>query len=282
MIGMVRKRSQRSSEVDIENAEAAVLEKHRIPAIDRMMDVLGHLERRPGGATIRDLVDMLGLPRTTVYRVLNSLQSHEMVRRSPDGVYTLGRRLLALAARVVTTGQDYDLASLAMPHLERLSEELGESSKISVFDNDGALVIAAVQGKREFALTVVPGQRLPLHAGAASKILLAHLPAAELKDLIRAPLAGYTGHTITDAKRLTRDLAEIRSKGWAADKGEYAVSVHAFAAPIPDRTGKTIAALSVPFLAGADTQRMERIRAAVIAAAGAIAADLPAPRHQAA
>jgi DNA-binding IclR family transcriptional regulator len=279
---MVRKRSQSAGAAMLDRAESAVLEKHRIPAIDRMMDVLGQLERRPEGATIRDLVDMLGLPRTTVSRVLNSLQSHEMVRRSPEGSYTLGPRLLALAARVLAASHDYDLASLAMPHLERLSEELGEGSKVSVFDNDGALVIAAVQGKREFALTVMPGQRLPLHAGAASKILLAHLPAAELEQLIEGPLAGYTGRTITDAKRLARELADIRSKGWAFDKGEYAPSVNAFAAPIPDRTGKTIAALSVPFLAGADKQRMERIRAAVIAVAGAIAADLPAPRHLAA
>jgi DNA-binding IclR family transcriptional regulator len=279
---MVRKRSQPADGAMPESVDTDALERHRIPAIDRMMDVLGVLERRPEGATIRDLVDLLGLPRTTVYRVLNSLQSHDMVRRSADGAYTLGRRLLALAARALAGAQDYDLASLSMPHLERLSEELGEGSKVSVFDNDGALVIAAVQGRREFALTVVPGQRLPLHAGAASKVLLACLPETELKRLLNGPLAGYTGRTITDAKRLAKELAEIRNKGWAFDKGEYAPSVNAYAAPIPDRTGKTIAALSIPFLAGADKQRMERVRVAVIAAAGAIAADLPALRPKAA
>jgi DNA-binding IclR family transcriptional regulator len=187
---MVRKRSQSADEAMLVGNESEAMEKHRIPAIDRMMDVLGLLERRPAGATIRDLVDLLGLPRTTVYRILNSLQSHDMVRRSADGSYTLGPRLLALAARALPGAQDYDLASLSMPHLERLSEELGEGSKISILDSDGALVIAAVQGKREFALTVVPGQRLPLHAGAASKILLASLPEAELKQVLNGALAG--------------------------------------------------------------------------------------------
>ena len=56
--------------------------KHRIPVIDRMMDVLGELEVRDSGATISDLVVKLGLPRTTVYRILNSLQLHDMVQRS--------------------------------------------------------------------------------------------------------------------------------------------------------------------------------------------------------
>ena len=59
-------------------ADAAM--KHRIPVIDRMMDVLAQLERRESGATIRDLVTALKLPRTTIYRILNTLQLHDMVR----------------------------------------------------------------------------------------------------------------------------------------------------------------------------------------------------------
>ena len=122
--------------------------KHRIPVIDRMMEVLFQLEKRANGATIRDLVDLLGLPRTTVYRILNTLQFHDMVRRSADGSYRLGPRLLALAARTLGDARDYDLASLSLPHLEKLSEETGEGSKVSVLDGDGVLVVAAVQGTR--------------------------------------------------------------------------------------------------------------------------------------
>jgi DNA-binding IclR family transcriptional regulator len=252
--------------------------RHRIPVIDRMMDVLFQLERRANGATIRDLVDNLGLPRTTVYRILNTLQFHDIVRRSSEGTYRLGPRLLALAARTLADSQDYDLATLSMPHLEKLSEETGEGSKVSVLDGDGILVVAAVQGAREYALTVVPGQRLPLHAGAASKVLLAGLPKAELNQLVGDKLVRYTSKTLADGKRLAAELTRIRRLGWAQDKGEYAPSIHAFAAPIPDRTGRTVAALSVPFLAGASPAHMEKIRVSVIAVAGAIAADLPAPR----
>ena len=251
------------------------LDRHRIPVIDRMMDVLAMLERRPSGATIREMVDALGLPRTTVYRILNTLQHHDMVRRSEDGSLRLGPRLLALAARTIGNAHDYDLASLSKPHLQGLSEQTGEGSKVSVLDGDGVLVVAAVQGSRDYALTVVPGQRLPLHAGAASKVLLAYLPKGELQALIGGPLAGYTGRTIRDPRRLLVELARVRRQGWAHDKGEYAPSIQAFAAPIPDRSGKVIAALSVPYLAGADKAHMEKIRVSVIAVAGAIAADLP-------
>jgi DNA-binding IclR family transcriptional regulator len=259
----------------MEDDIAGPVDRHRIPAIDRAMDVLGLLERRLAGASIRDLVDVLGLPRTSIYRILNSLETHGMVRRSGEGSYTLGPRLLTLAARVVAEGQHYDIAAIAGPHLERLSEEIGEACKVSAMDGDGVLVLAATQGKREFALTVAPGQRLPIHAGAASKVLLASLPKPDLDKILQNPLVAYSSRTLTDPRKLRAELSRVLRQGWAHDKGEYAPSVHAFAAPIPDRTGRVVAALSVPYLAGAEPHRMEQIRVAVIAYAGAIAADIP-------
>src|SRR6516162_2361951 len=98
-----------------EIASEQAIAKHRIPVIDRMMDVLFLLEKRAGGATIRDLVDRLGLPRTTA-------DSH-----------------------------DFDLATLSKPHLERLAQETGEACKVSVRDGDSVLVVAGVQGTREYA-----------------------------------------------------------------------------------------------------------------------------------
>jgi DNA-binding IclR family transcriptional regulator len=259
-----------------EKAKPSPVDRHRITAIDRAMDVLAILERRANGASIRDLVAALALPRTSVYRILNSLETHGMVRRSGEGAYSLGPRLLTLAARVAAQGQQYDIAALAGPHLERLAHELGEACKISALDADGVLVLAAMQGSREFALSVMPGQRLPLHAGAASKVLMASLEADDLERALESPLAAYTSRTIVDRRKLRAELARVRRQGFANDRGEYAPSVHAFAAPIRDPNGKVVAALSVPYLAGAEASRAEEIRLAVIDAAEAIAADIPA------
>ena len=245
---------------------------HRIPVIDRMMEMLFVLEQRPEGVTIRDFVDALRLPRTTVYRILNTLQRHDVVSRSSQGSYRLGPRLLGLAARSIGNARGYDLGALAKPDLESLSAETGESSKISIIDGDDLVVIATAPGKREYALTVVPGQRLPLHAGAAGKTLLAYLPEDEIDRRLRVTLGRYTPRTVTDPRRLRRELASIRRQGWASDKGEYSPSIHAFAAPVLSREGAVIAALSAPFLAGARAAHMERIRLAVIACAGRIAA----------
>ena len=251
--------------------------KHRIPVIDRMMEVLTQLERRDNGATIRDLVTQLQLPRTTIYRILNTLQLHDMVRRDDSGAYQLGRRLLGLASHVAAGASGaLDLAAIAQPHLEQLAAKLGESCKLSVVDREGVLVLGAVQGRRDYALAVTAGQRIALHAGAASKLLLAHLPPPEQAARLAAPLVAYTGKTITDPERLTAELARIKRLGWAQDKGETAPSIQAFAAPVFDRSGAMVAAVSVPFLAGTEPRRMEEIRIAVIAAAQAVTAAMPA------
>jgi len=255
-------------------ADAAL--KHRIPVIDRMMDVLGELERREGGATIGELVLRLQLPRTTVYRILNSLQLHDMVRRSEAGAYHLGRRLLGLASHVAATAGPLDLVRFATPVLDHLATTLGEGSKLTVIDGDGVLVIAAAQGRRAYALSVAPGQRMAGHAGAAGKLLLAHLPAPLLDQWLSRPLAALTPRTITDPKRLRAELARIRRLGWSHDKGENGPSILAFAAPVLDRNDSVVAAISVPFLLGTEPSRMEEIRLAVIAAGQEMSAAIRA------
>ena len=249
--------------------------KHTIPAIDRMMEVLAELERHAGGLTIRELTAMLKLPRTTVYRILNSLQGHEVVRRDDDGAYHLGRRLLSLAAHTSTRFSDVNLAALCQPFLDKLAAELGEGIKLSVIDEEGILVLAAAQGRREYALTVAPGQRMPIYAGAAGKLLLAHLPLEAVDYWLSRPLPAYTAKTITDPKRLRSELASIKRAGWAQDNGETAPSINAFAAPVLARDRSAAAALSVPFLAGATAGRMDVIRQAAIRTARNMSDAMP-------
>jgi DNA-binding IclR family transcriptional regulator len=245
----------------------AAAEKHRVPVIDRMMDVLDQLEGREAGATIRDLVERLRVPRTTIYRILNTLQLHDVVRRDESGAYRLGRRLVTLASHVGAGSSEASLIAVAKPFLDSLSAELGEGCKLSVIDRDGILVLATGQGRRQYALSVTPGQRSSPHAGAAGKLLLAHEPEAEIARWLGEPLVEYTTKTITDPKRLLGELTRARKQGWAQDKGEAAPSIQAYAAPVYDKAGHMAGALSVPFLAGTEAGRTEEIRLAVIAAA---------------
>ena len=248
--------------------------KHLIPVIDRMMEVLTALERHAAGLTISELTKVLAFPRTTIYRILNTLHRHEVVWRSDGGTYHLGRRLLSLAANTSSRYGEVNLAATCQPFLDKLAADLGDGVKLSVLDNDGVLVLLAAPGRREYALTVAPGQRMPIHSGAAGKLLLANQTPENIDVWLSLPLPAYTGKTITDPRKLRTELARIRRLGWAEDRGESGPSIHAYAAPVTGTDGIVIAAVSVQFLAGTPENRMASIKAATIRTASAISGVL--------
>ncbi|MEF2070054.1 IclR family transcriptional regulator [Consotaella aegiceratis] len=249
--------------------------KHRIPVIERMMGILAALESMENGATILDLVAMLDVPQTTVYRILNTLATYDMVRRDGQGRYQLGDRLLSLASHVARDAGGRDLVNAAQKYMDRLTAELGESVKLSVADDDKVLVVATARGRRDYALGVSVGQRLPLHAGASGKLLLSYYPADVQDKILSRPLQRVTEATICDPEQLRIDLRRIRSRGYATDSGEGMAGIKAFAVPILDSGGSAIGALSVPFLAQNRRSDEDQIIAALLRTARELESELP-------
>lgn len=247
---------------------------HTIPAIDRMMSVLTALEEQQDGASITALTATLTLPRSTIYRILNTLEVHGVVQRQDSGIYRLGQRLRKLADHVPSGAAEFDLAALAQPFLDQLAISAGHSVKLSILDGGGVLVLAAAQGRRPYALGVTPGQQMPINAGAAGKLLFAFEPPERQADWLSRPLAAFTPRTVTDPRRLKAEATRIRRQGWAQDRGESAPSIYAYAAPIRDHSGRVLAALSIPFLHGTGSEEAEDIRHAAIRLADQISAAL--------
>jgi DNA-binding IclR family transcriptional regulator len=135
-------------------------------------------------------------------------------------------------------------------------------------------VLAAAQGRRPYALVVKPGQQMPINAGAAGKLLFAFEPPEKQAEWLSRPLAAFTSRTLTDPKRLKAEAARIRRQGWSQDRGESAPSIYAYAAPIRDHGGGVLAALSIPFLHGTESEQVKEIRLAVIRMADEISQAL--------
>ncbi len=250
-------------------------EKNIVPAITRAANIFNILEQNSAGIGIRQIAAQVGAPRTTVYRILNSLELHGLVRRTNSGDYLLGGRLVSLAAAVPSDSNYADLARIATPHMENLAKNIGEGCKLSVIQGKSTLVIAVAGSAREYSLTVNKGQRVPLHAGAAGKVLLAYLDTKERKKLLSSPLSRYTVHTQTDSDKLEQELSKICERGWSEDIGEYTQSINAFAAPIRLQNGDVVASLSVPFIAGKDEKTRTSIMDSTVTCASAISAELP-------
>jgi DNA-binding IclR family transcriptional regulator len=237
--------------------------EHRIPAIDRAVDLLDVLANF-SPASIKEICDRGKLARSTVYRTLNTLEAHNLVRREEGGGYVLGPRLLKLARSVP---QGSDIVSIGRPVLERLAASLGSAAKLSIVDGAEALVVAVAESPGAYSITTQVGRRFPLHAGAASKLLLAYLPEARRTGILGSRLSQITPRTVTDPAVLSAMLTQIRMNGFAEDSGEYVEGVRAFAAPVTDSFGACIAAVSVPFVETADPTRADTIGQAVIKAA---------------
>ncbi|WP_376093615.1 IclR family transcriptional regulator [Roseomonas sp. CCTCC AB2023176] len=245
---------------------------HRIPAVDRAVDVLDALAA--GAAGIRELAAQLGIPRSTVYRVLNSLEARSVVVRGADNAYRLGPHLLRLA-RAVPIG--FDLVGAARPVMEALAAEQRCTVKLSVLDGADALVVATVESPESYSVTTQVGRRFPLHAGAASKVLAALGPPDARERALAGPLTAVTAATITDPAVLRSELDEVAARGWAEDRGEFADGVRAVAAPILGPDGRIAAALSVPYLMATPKARADGIRKAVVGAAAVLSNSIGGP-----
>lgn len=247
---------------------------NRNPAVDRAMVLLGELERNPAGISLNELTRRTNVSRSSAYRILNSLEKHGMVRVLRGGAYILGSRILELATHTAVGTRDFDLARIVQPHVDRAATKTGETAKVSVYDRGDVVVISGAPGTTPHALHTVVGRSLPLHAGAASKILLAHLPKSEIKRFLSFELRKITKLTLTSEAELMPELEKIKAQGWSYDPGEFSINVSSYGAPIYDKDGQLVAAISIPFGAGRDAAFHDHVRKTAIATVKAISADL--------
>jgi DNA-binding IclR family transcriptional regulator len=230
------------------DAELTAAHIYRVPIIDKMMEIFTLLEQGPDQEPrIAHIVAETRLSRSTVYRILNTLVHHGLVHRTSDGGYRLGLRLKGLAASVTINLTLEDMLATVRPALKVLSDRTRATSKFTILDQSLAKVVALEIGSDPFAPTSRLGSTFDLHAGAASKLLLAHAPAAERKAVFNNPLARHTDTTIVERADLEAELATIRATGISFDRGEWSGNVHAVAAPIMGPGSEVLGALSVTY-----------------------------------
>ena len=128
-----------------------------------------------------------------------------------------------------------------------LGDVTGLPVNLAVRDGRSAIYIEQIEAPGVVRLSVQPGVQMPLHATAVGKALAAWLWAEALD--VSAPLSAYTKHTMTQANEILRDLTNIRERGWATDDQEYSVGLFYLSAPVYDRSGNVVSAISASTLA---------------------------------
>jgi DNA-binding IclR family transcriptional regulator len=193
--------------------------------------------------TVSDLADAVGLNRTTAYRLLTALESAELVSRDPatDG-YRLGSGLIALGARA---GRASGVRAISMTELAKLAGVTGETATLEILSGREMVIIEEIPGEFVTSGSQHIGSRWPVYATSTGKAILAHLPPAELAELLAQPIQPLTEKTITSAARLRDCLEEIRRQGYAVAADELEMGFIAVGAPLFDAGGRAVAAVSL-------------------------------------
>jgi DNA-binding IclR family transcriptional regulator len=198
--------------------------------------------------SMSEIARATGLPSSTVHRLIQDLVNWGGLERTVDGRYSVGIRLWEIAARSTRT---YGLRETAMPFLQSLWEVTRAHILLAVVDGGEALLIEKITGTKDVPPVGRAGGRLPLHASAVGKVLLAH-SGAELQEVVLSgPLTRYTRATIVAPEALRLELARVRRTGVATSEDELAPGSTSCAAPVIGPAGVGIAAISILGTTGA-------------------------------
>ena len=215
-----------------------------VQAVERAIAILKSfsLERPERG--VAELSRELGLHKSTVSRLIQTLERGGLLVRNPETKrYRLGIELIGLASQVLGY---MDLQEVARPFLRRLAEDCQESVNLVVLE--GGYVVNLEQfvpPARQVKNIGRVGRRMCAHCTAAGKVMLAYLQPEKLDRVLADELIRFTVNTITDPDKLRQELAQVPVRGYAAVREELEDGLNAVAAPIMDRTGQVIAAAAI-------------------------------------
>ncbi|MFC9894621.1 IclR family transcriptional regulator [Nocardia sp. NPDC127579] len=225
------------------------------------------------GRSLDQLAGELGVHKSTVLRLLQTMEAQRFVTHDSDHRYLLGSRLFELANQAL---EQRDVRTLARPHLAALNTDTGQTIHLATYESGEAIYIDkfdAIQSVRMYSRI---GRPAPLHCTAVGKVLVSARPRAEWRAIAeRIDYREFTDRTIRDPEQYLAELELVAAQGYAEDHEEHETFVNCIGVPVRDGTGAVVAAvsMSVPDMLLDHDQvlaRLPRVRAA----ADAISAEL--------
>ena len=213
-------------------------------ALQKAVLILDALFESDGPIGLAELSAQLDLPRQTVHRVVRQLEDLDIIRRDfARDHFSVGARMMRLSLNAI--GVAWRMGPMRAV-LKDLVLNVGETCNIGVLDRDEIVYIDRVECEWPLRLQLQAGSRVPVHATAIGKLLLAHLPSRTRRRMIEAaPLKRLTDQTITEPALLEAELKNIRRNGFATNNSENVSGLIAAAVPIYDDSGRVVAGLAL-------------------------------------
>ncbi len=213
-------------------------------AILRAIRIIESIARHESAPQLAEICRDVDLPKPTVYRILATLEHAGWVGREPGSKrYACGERLTSIAGDVLMRSP-----ARAARHaiLEELVEQTGETCNLTIPNVNSVLYLDRVESSWPLRVALGAGSRVPLYSSASGKLFLSYMPKRSRDRFIRlTPLVRHTVNTLCDPAKLSRELEEIRSRGYAIDNEEYLAGICCLAVPVRDADSRVVAALAV-------------------------------------
>lgn len=201
-----------------------------VKSADRTLDILELLASGSTGRSLAQLQRELAIPKSSLHGLLRTLTRRHWVETDESGiVFKIGRRAMNVSAAYLDSD---DIVAAAQPCIDWLSAELGETVHLGRLDGDQVVYLAKRESRHPLRMYSAVGRRLPAHATALGKALLAQRRDAQVDELLPKVLPALTPNTLVDRPSLFEDLEATRDRGYAIDREENAEGIQCFAIAI--------------------------------------------------
>lgn len=217
---------------------------YRVQVLDRALAIIDVLAHQREEASLAEIAALVQVHKSTVHRLILTLERHRFVERSPQtGHYRLGLRLFDLGTLAVAR---FNIRDRARPHLEKLMYHAGETVHLCALDGGEVLYLDKVEPDRSVRMSSTVGRRNPAHCTSVGKAILANLPEPEVDAVLQQHgMRRFTAKTLCTPAELKAELKAIRERGYAIDDEEHEEGVRCIGAVVRDYSGAPAAAISV-------------------------------------
>lgn len=212
-------------------------------AVGLVFQILETLARSDQPWRLTDIAQALGTTKTRVFRYLQTLMALGYVSQERDtDRYRVGVRLILLGNAAANS---FDIVGLSRPMLHELRERLQLAVVLSKIEDEKVIILHKVDGPSRLSINAMVGRPLGLHCSAQGKLVLAFSPDDLLKRTLAAGLIAETSSSITSTAVLKKEIARVRTQGWATAPNESLTGLNVAAVPIFDATGRIAATIGI-------------------------------------
>jgi DNA-binding IclR family transcriptional regulator len=216
--------------------------KYWVPALEKADRVLTMIAQEPDQYKLIDLANRLSINKSSMFSLLLTMETLQWIKKSSRDTYALGTAIATLGSSIV---QKFDLHEAFLREAAAPRDRLQETIQLAKRMDAFILYMGKVEAATPVRLLSEPGMRLPAHATALGKVMLAHLPKNEWLPLYpESLLLPMTAYTLTDRDALFTQLELIRNQGYAQDNQETVVGFRCIAAPVFNQAREVVAAVS--------------------------------------